>query len=93
MLQYVSTSIRERHHRLLDGARVLDIAEGILISLRRCHSDAAFEELVSAAERHGIPIFALSFALVSLASGDVDLFEPDHGAQCAARCEWADLLD
>ena len=92
MLQQGSTRIRERRNRKLEGTRVLDTAEGILISLRRCRSGAAFEELISAAERNGIPVFALSFALVILASGDVDSFEPDRAAQCAARCEWGNLL-
>jgi hypothetical protein len=55
MLQQGSTRIRERRNRKLEGTRVLDTAEGILIGLRRCRSEAAFEELISAAERNGIP--------------------------------------
>ena len=49
-------------------SRALDTAIGILVGWRRCSTHAAFRELISASERHGIPIFALASALVSLAS-------------------------
>ena len=37
-----------------DG-RMLDTALGILIGLRRCRSEAAFQELLVAAQRHRVP--------------------------------------
>jgi ANTAR domain len=76
----------------LQGRRILDKAEGILIGLRRCSSQAAFEELLGAAQRHGIPVFNLAWALVHLAS---DRHKPPqhlHSAHSAAHREWAGLL-
>ena len=35
-----------------EGRRIVDTALGILIGLRRCSSDAAFQELHDAAQRH-----------------------------------------
>ena len=49
------------------SGRILDTARGILIGLRRCRSDAAFDELHTAALRHRVPVFAMAWALVHLA--------------------------
>jgi hypothetical protein len=46
------------------GRRVLDTAEGILIGLRRCDTDAALQELVTASRTHGVAVFAIASALV-----------------------------
>ena len=77
--------------RPLQGRRALDMAEGILIGLRRCAPEAAFDELAEAARRHRIPIFRMASALIDLATGD------HHGAgaaaHAAAREEWHQLLD
>jgi ANTAR domain len=51
------------------GRRVLDTAEGILIGLRRCDTDAALQELVTASRTHGVAVFAIASALVDLAGG------------------------
>jgi hypothetical protein len=46
------------------GRRVLDTAEGILIGLRRCDTDAALQELVTASRTHGVAVLAIASALV-----------------------------
>jgi hypothetical protein len=78
--------------RTVQGRRVLDTAEGILIGLRRFSSDAAFQELLSAAERHGIPLFTIASALVDLASCEEHSAEVALPAQSVAEDEWGELL-
>ena len=53
----------------MEGRRIFDTALGILIGFRRCSSDAAFHELLGAAQRHGFPAFPMAWALVHLAGG------------------------
>ena len=76
-----------------DSARVdvrtLDRAEGVLIALRRCTMDVAFEEIVSASKRHRVPTLSIAAALVALAQ-DSPL---DNDATTAARYEWGSLLE
>jgi hypothetical protein len=74
------------------GRRILDKAQGILIGLRRCTTAAAFDELLCASQRHGVPVFTLAWALVDLANGEVRLRQSFHTAQSAARREWGPLL-
>jgi hypothetical protein len=78
----------------LHGRRDLDIAEGILIGLRRCDPNAAYRELLDAADRQRVGLMALSSALVELASNQapspIHLEGPAHSA---AYCEWRDLLE
>ena len=69
--------------------RALDTAEGVLIGIRRIGTADAFDELVGAARRHGVSVFALAEALVALASGND---APDPTAARAARTEWGALL-
>lgn len=69
--------------------RALDTAEGVLIGIRRIGTVDAFDELVSAARRHGVSVFALAETLVALASGN-EL--PDPAAARAARTEWGALF-
>ncbi|HUO36954.1 MAG TPA: ANTAR domain-containing protein [Mycobacterium sp.] len=76
----------------MHGRRILDRAEGILIGLRRCTSEAAFTELLGAAQRHRIPVFTLAWALVHLASGADKPADTFRSAQTAARHEWGGLL-
>ncbi|MBE1552140.1 hypothetical protein GGC64_006227 [Mycobacterium sp. OAS707] len=76
----------------LQGRRVLDTAEGILIGLRGCDTDAAFHELVHAAHNHGVPIFTIASALVELAAGNHQCRDLPAAADAAARAEWAQLL-
>ena len=72
-------------------ARMLDRAEGVLVALRRCTIDAAFDEIVSASKRHRVPTLRIARALVALAEksalgGDLD-------ASAAARHEWGSLFE
>ncbi|GFG75848.1 ANTAR domain-containing protein [Mycobacterium botniense] len=79
----------------LHGGRILDTAQGILIGLRRCSSETALHELLSAAKRHQMPVFTMAWALVHLASGadaDRKSIHSFVGAQSAARHEWGELL-
>jgi hypothetical protein len=71
---------------------ILDRAEGILIGLRRCPSEAALGELLGAAQRHRVPVFTIAWALVHLASGTGKSSGTFHAAQSAARHEWGGLL-
>ena len=73
------------------SGRILDTARGILIGLRRCRSDAALDELHSAAIRHKVPVFAIAWALVHLA-GDGEKTPSFVDAQSAARHEWGELF-
>lgn len=74
------------------SGRILDTARGILIGLRRCPSDAALDELHSAALRHKVPVFAMAWALVHLAGAGQQT--PSFvDAQSAARHEWGPLFD
>lgn len=75
----------------LQSGRILDTAQGILIGLRRCTSETALHELLGAAQRHQMPVFAMAWALVHLAGGG----KSSHSfvdAQSAARDEWGRLF-
>ena len=72
--------------------RILDTARGILIGLRRCPSEAAFHELLGAAQRHQVPVFAIAWALVHLACGGDNSSHNFADAQSAARHEWGQLF-
>jgi hypothetical protein len=74
------------------GGRILDTAKGILIGLRRCPSETAFHELLSAAQRHRMPVFAMAWALVHLANGGEHSAHTSADAQLAARDEWGQLF-
>jgi hypothetical protein len=73
------------------SGRILDTARGILIGIRRCRSDAAFDELHTAALRHRVPVFAMAWALVHLA-GEGEKTSSFSDAQSAARHEWGQLF-
>ncbi|HTQ22917.1 ANTAR domain-containing protein [Mycobacterium sp.] len=73
------------------SGRILDTARGILIGLRRCRSETAFDELHSAALRHKVPVFAMAWALVHLA-GEGEKTPSFSDAQSAARHEWGPLF-
>jgi hypothetical protein len=70
------------------ASRSLDTAVGVLVGWRRCSTHAAFRELISASDRHEVPIFALASALVALASGGVETAAADSPARQAAEKEW-----
>jgi hypothetical protein len=72
-----------------DDARALARAEGVLIALRRCSVEAAFEEIVTASKRHRVPTLSLAAALVALAQDA----PADDDATAAARYEWGALLE
>lgn len=74
------------------GGRILDTAKGILIGLRRCPSEAAFDELLAAAQRHRMPVFAMAWALVHLANGGEKSADTSADAQSAAHYEWGQLF-
>ncbi|MEE6176880.1 ANTAR domain-containing protein [Mycobacterium sp. 050134] len=68
--------------------RVLDTAVGILVGWRRCSTDAAFQELIAASERHRVGAFAMASSLVTLASGGAVSAAAGGDAQLAAEREW-----
>ena len=74
------------------GRRILDTARGILIGLRRCSSETAFHELLGAAQRHNVPLFAMAWALVHLAGNGAKSSDTFVDAQSAARHEWGQLF-
>ena len=74
------------------SGRMLDTAQGILIGLRRCGSEEAFQELLAAAQRHGVPVFAMAWALVHLTCGGNESPKTFNAEQSAARREWGRLL-
>jgi hypothetical protein len=76
----------------LHAKPILDTALGILIGLRRCRSEAALHELLGAAQRHVVPVFAMAWALVHLADGGEDSLHTFSAAQSAARHEWGQLF-
>src|SRR6476660_884437 len=59
--------------RAPEGRRVLDLAEGILIGLRRYSSEAAFGDLVAVAYRHDITVSAAASAVVAFATGGTEV--------------------
>lgn len=75
----------------LRARRELDLANGILVGLRRCGPDAAFRELVGAARHHGVAVMAMASAVVDLASGQSPA-ESAGPAHAAASHEWAGLF-
>jgi hypothetical protein len=77
----------------LQARRELDMANGILVALRRCGPDAAYRELLGAAKRHGVGVMAMASAVVDLASGDNQFSaDPAGPAHSAASHEWAGLF-
>ncbi|KAA1248344.1 ANTAR domain-containing protein [Mycobacterium simiae] len=75
-----------------NSGRILDTARGILIGLRRCPSEAAFDELFRAAQRHNVSVFAMAWALVHLAGNSGKATASFVDAQSAAREEWGQLF-
>jgi hypothetical protein len=73
------------------SGRILDTARGILIGLRRCHPEAAFQELLVTAQRHRVPVVAMAWALVGLTCGDKSS-ENFDAVQSVANHEWGQLL-
>ncbi|HEX3547702.1 MAG TPA: ANTAR domain-containing protein [Mycobacterium sp.] len=66
--------------------RVIDVAIGILVGLRGCSDNEAFDELVRVVHQTGIGIGSLATGLVALASGSSSA---DHAEAFTA---WGELL-
>jgi hypothetical protein len=77
--------------RRLTGRRPLDTAEGVLIGLRHCTPKEAFEELVAAANRYGLPVFSLASALIDIAAGE-SAGQADNAAAVAVHAEWDPII-
>ena len=86
------TQNRASADRRKSSDRILDTAEGVLITLRRYNINHAFFELAQTAKRHGIATVSLADALVALAQRQsTDDCQPD--AVAVARQTWGDLLE
>lgn len=73
------------------GARILDTAEGILVTLRRYRVDQAFVELMHTAKQHGVNPVNLADALVAIAEDQ--LSQPlDDAAAAVALATWGNLF-
>jgi hypothetical protein len=71
------------------GARILDRAEGVLVGLRRCRVEDAFDEIVSISREQSVPPIRVAQALIELAEGG----EPaDQHAGTIVRRTWGHLL-
>jgi hypothetical protein len=75
-----------------EGRRTLDLAEGILIGLRRYSTEAAFKELVSVAGRHGLSVSVVASALVAVATGEAVRQATPSAAEIAVELKWNELL-
>jgi glycerol uptake facilitator-like aquaporin len=87
-----SSQLRVAQPGVHDGRRILDLAEGVLMGLRRYSSSDAFEELVGVASRHGLSVSVVAAALVSLAAGETDAAELNPAAALALDLQWSQLL-
>ena len=67
--------------------RVIDMAIGILVGLRGCPEQAAFDELVRVVHQTGIGIGRLAAGLVAVASGS------STAEHAEAFTVWGDLID
>lgn len=72
------------------GVRTLDTAKGIVVGLRRCGIDQAFNALVNYARQHQVGAICLADALIAIAQGAPTHYLDGH-AVAAARAMWADL--
>ncbi|MFY2860639.1 hypothetical protein ACOJVU_12855 [Mycobacterium sp. THU-M104] len=76
------------------GARILDIAEGILIALRSYNPNQAFMEIARTAKSHSVGALSLADALVAIASQDhQSISDGDEATLAAARDTWGYLFD
>jgi hypothetical protein len=84
----VITALTPSSERFTAGARVLDRAEGVLVGLRRCRVESAFDEVIGASKQHVLPALRVARALVELS----ECRQPsDLDAATAAREQWGDL--
>lgn len=79
--------------RPMQGRRVLDLAEGILVGIRRCRPEDAFNEFLDVAKQYDLSVFTVTSALVALATrDDTGAAPPNTGAALAAARQWGELL-
>ena len=71
---------------------MLDLAEGVLVGVRRYSPEAAFGELVAVAHRHDITVSAVAAALVALATGDIEATDLNPIEAAIALHAWGSLL-
>jgi len=76
----------------MTATRLIDTAVGILIGWRRCSTQTAFRELLTASERHQVPLFAMAGALVNVASKHANSQATNLAAERGAEREWAEEL-
>ncbi|MDP7723904.1 ANTAR domain-containing protein [Mycobacterium sp. TY814] len=74
----------------LQTTRVIDTAVGILVGWRRCSTQSAFRELLSASERQQVPLFAMAGALVNLAGRHANAQTAGVAAERGAQREWGE---
>ena len=84
-------SASQRLAGVAQGRRPLDLAEGIVMTLRRTDPASAFAEMVSVAADHGVTVLALARALINLVAGPAG-FPCDARAQHAALQRWGPAL-
>jgi hypothetical protein len=70
------------------GARILDTAEGVLITLRGCSLNQVFVKSFRPRKAHNVSTLSLADALVALAQN-----QAPQDRQGAARAAWGHLLD
>jgi hypothetical protein len=73
------------------GARILDTAEGVLVTLRRYRVDQAFVELMQTAKRRGVNPVNLADALVAIAENQLSQCV-DDAAAAVALATWGSLF-
>ena len=73
------------------GARILDTAEGVLITLRGCTPNQALVDIVQTAKAHNVSTLSLADALVALAQDHASQ-EGQDAAFDAARTTWGHLF-
>jgi hypothetical protein len=71
---------------------VLDLAEGVLVGVRRYTPEAAFSELVAVAHRQNITVSAAATALVALATGDTEATKVNPMDVEIAQDAWGSLI-
>jgi hypothetical protein len=71
-------------------AGMLDRAEGVLVGLRRCTIDEAFDEILGAARRHRVPTLDVARGLVALAQ---HANYGDRDGIAVALYEWGSLIE
>jgi hypothetical protein len=76
----------------MDATRLIDTAVGILVGWRRCSTQTAFRELLTASERQQVPLFAMAGALVKLASRHANAQVANEAAERGVEREWGEEL-